>query len=191
LPFSVSSGNKSHLEERNMNPEIPHKPKEDILQEAESTGYEFEKIYHGCAQCVLGTMMKLFHLTQPEVFKSATGLAGGIGLSVQGSCGALTGGVMAISLIYGREIEKMDDPEKRRFVAYRLANQLQERFVAEYGSSICGEIHKKIMGRTFHLNNLEEWQAFLEAGGHSEKCPGVVGKAARWTAEILLEESQK
>jgi C_GCAxxG_C_C family probable redox protein len=171
--------------------EIPDRPKEQILQEAESTGYEFEKVYHGCAQCVLGTMMKLFNLTQPEAFQAATGLAGGIGLSVAGSCGALTGGVMAIGLIYGREIEKMDDPDKRRFIAYRLANRLHERFVAEYGSSICGEVHKKIMGRTYHLNNPQEWQAFLEAGGHSEKCPGVVGKAARWTAEILMDESKK
>jgi C_GCAxxG_C_C family probable redox protein len=171
--------------------DIPQKPTEQILSEAETTGYEFEKIYHGCAQCVLGTMMKLFNLTQPEAFQAATGLAGGVGLSVKGSCGALTGGVMAISLVYGREMGAMDDPEKKRFIAYRLANRLHERFVAEYGSSLCGEIHKSIMGQTYHLNNPEEWQDFLGAGGHSEKCPGVVGKAARWTAEILMEESRK
>lgn len=33
---------------------LPDKSKEEILQEAEATGYEFEKVYHGCAQCVLG-----------------------------------------------------------------------------------------------------------------------------------------
>jgi C_GCAxxG_C_C family probable redox protein len=170
---------------------IPDKPEDQILQEAETTGYEFEKVYHGCAQCVLGTMMKIFNLTQPEAFQAATGLAGGIGLSVEGSCGALTGGVMAIGLIYGREIDQMNDPEKRRFIAYRLANQLHQKFVEEYGSSLCGEIHKRTMGRTYHLTDPREWQAFLEAGGHSEKCPGVVGKAARWTAQILLEETKK
>lgn len=169
---------------------IPDKPQEEILQEAESTGFEFEKVYHGCAQCVLGTMMKLFDLTQPDVFRAATGLAGGIGLSVEGSCGALTGGVMAIGLLYGRDLEKMDDPEKRRFIAYRLAHKLHQRFVQEYGSSLCKEIHQKTMGRTYHLNDPGEWQAFLDAGGHSEKCPGVVGKAARWTAQMIIEEEQ-
>jgi C_GCAxxG_C_C family probable redox protein len=170
---------------------IPDKSKDQILQEAETTGFEFEKVYHGCAQCVLGTMMKIFQLTQPEVFQAATGLAGGIGLSVEGSCGALTGGALAIGLIYGREIDQMDDPERRRFIAYRLANQLHQKFIEKYGSSLCGQIHKKTMGRTYHLTDPQEWQAFLEAGGHSEKCPGVVGQAARWTAQILLEETEK
>ena len=173
-----------------MNIRIPDKPQEEILREAEATGYEFEKVYHGCAQCVLGTMMQLFDLTQPDVFRAATGLAGGIGLSVEGSCGALTGGVMALGLLYGRDLDKMDDPEKRRFIAYRLSNQLHERFVQEYGSSLCKEIHKKIMGRAYHINDPQEWQAFLDAGGHSEKCPGVVGRASRWTAQIILEEEQ-
>jgi C_GCAxxG_C_C family probable redox protein len=169
---------------------LPDKSKEEILQEAEATGTEFEKVYHGCAQCVLGTMMKLFDLTHPDVFRAATGLAGGVGLSVEGSCGALTGGVMALSMLYGRDLDRMDDPEKRRFIAYRLANQLHEQFVQEYGSSLCKEIHKKIMGRTYRLNDPEEWQAFLDAGGHTEKCPGVVGKAAKWTARMIIEEEQ-
>jgi C_GCAxxG_C_C family probable redox protein len=170
---------------------LPDKSKEELLQEAEATGHEFEKVYHGCAQCVLGTIMNLFQVAQPDAFRAATGLGGGIGLSEEGSCGALTGGVMALGLLFGRDMDRMDDPEKRRFTAYRLANQLHERFVQEYGSSLCKEIHKKIMGRTYRLNDPKEWQAFLDAGGHTEKCPVVVGKAARWTAEIILKEQNQ
>ena len=44
------------------------------------------------------------------------------------------------------------------------------------------------MGQTYRLNKPDEWDQFIEAGGHSEKCPMVVGKAARWAAEIILAE---
>jgi C_GCAxxG_C_C family probable redox protein len=170
--------------------QIPRKPKDEILREAESKGYEFERIYHGCAQCVLAPLMDIFNIKQTAAFKAATGLAGGIGLSVEGSCGGLSGGVMAFSLIYGRELDKIDDPKNLRFISYRLANQLHERFIQEYGSSICKEIHKKVLGQAYHLNNPEEWDAFLAAGGHTDKCPGVVGKATRWAAEIIMEEAE-
>jgi C_GCAxxG_C_C family probable redox protein len=170
---------------------VPEKAKEVILNEAESKGYEFEKKYHGCAQCVLGTLMDIFDMKEPEAFKAATGLAGGVGLSVQGTCGGLAGGVMAISLLYGRELDNLEDPEGLRFISYSLANKLHERFVQEYGSSVCKEIHKKILGKTYHLNNPEEWKEFLDAGGHTDKCPSVVGKAARWAAEIILEQEEK
>ncbi|MEM3004486.1 MAG: hypothetical protein QXK96_04235, partial [Candidatus Bathyarchaeia archaeon] len=33
-------------------------------------------------------------------------------------------------------------------------------------------------------------EEFDRAGGHTDKCPDVVGKAARWTVEILLNESK-
>jgi len=39
-------------------------------------------------------------LKNKAIFKSATGLGGGIGLSPFGSCGALTGTIMVLSNIY-------------------------------------------------------------------------------------------
>ncbi len=170
---------------------VPNKSREEILKEAEEKGYEFEKNYHGCAQCVLGPLMEIFEMEDPQAFKAASGMGGGVGLSVQGSCGALVGGVMALGLCFGRELSNIADPEGLRFISYRLANELHERFVQEYGSSICKEIHKKVLGKTYHLNVPEEWDAFLAAGGHSDKCPGVVGKGARWGAELLLDELEK
>jgi hypothetical protein len=98
---------------------------------------------------------------------------------------------MAIGLIYGRELDKIEDSDGVRFISYRLANKLHERFVQEYGSSICKEIHKKVLGKVYHLNDAQEWDAFLAAGGHADKCPGVVAKAARWAAEIILEEEKQ
>jgi hypothetical protein len=43
---------------------------------------------------------------------------------------------MAFGLIYGRELDKIEDPKDLRFISYRLANKLHERFIQEYGSSV-------------------------------------------------------
>lgn len=165
---------------------------ENLLATVEARAAQFEREYHGCAQCVLAALMETFpEIDRPDAFKSATGLAGGIGLSVEGSCGGLTGGVMAIGLFFGRTMENIQDPDGDRFVSYRLANQLQQRFADAYGSAICGKIHRQVMGRTFRLTRPDEWNGFIQAGGHSEKCPAVVGKAARWAARIILEEKTR
>ncbi len=168
---------------------LPYESENELLASVEDSAANFEKKYHGCAQCVLGALMESFPtLRSLDVFKSATGLGGGVGLSVAGSCGGLTGGVMLLSYLYGRDLDNIDDPEEVRFIGYRLANSLHERFVEEYGTSICGEVHKQVMGRTYQLNDPTDWDAFILAGGHTDKCPAVVGKAARWTAEIILAE---
>jgi len=106
-----------------------------------------------------------------------------------GNCGALTAAVMIISQIYGRELKNIADAERKRFVAYRLGKKLVNKFLAEYGTVICREIQKKIMGRSFNL--YEEWNDFLAAGGHSTACTVVVGNASLWAAELITEVRQK
>jgi hypothetical protein len=93
--------------------------------------------------------------------------------------------MLAISAWYGRERAnfKTDRPSE----ASRLAKILYDRFVAEFGSPICARVQEAIFGRSFNLWDPEEFRAFEEAGGHRDKCPDVVGKAAMWTAEILLD----
>jgi C_GCAxxG_C_C family probable redox protein len=169
---------------------IPPGSKEQIASAAEAMGRQLEAVHHGCAQCVLAALMETFAITDAVAFKAASGLGGGVGLSAEGSCGALTGGVMAIGLLHGRDLDRLEDPDGRRFTAYRLARRLHRRFVEEYGSSICQDIHRKLMGRTYTLTDPADWKAFLADGGHTSTCPAVVGKAARWACEILLEESE-
>jgi C_GCAxxG_C_C family probable redox protein len=160
---------------------------EALAAAAEARAYELEKTIHGCAQCVLIPLMETFGVTDERAFKAASALGGGVGLSSEGTCGALAGSVMAIGLLHGRELTSLEDKENRRMVAYRLAGRLHERFVREYGSATCKEIHRKLMGRTYRLTDAADWKAFIADGGHSHTCPSVVGKAARWATEILLE----
>ncbi len=152
-------------------------------------GFFYEKTYHGCAQCVIGALYEIFpDLKNEDIFRSASGLAAGTGLSTRGQCGGLTGAVMVLSQIWGRELAEIEDPEGKRFVAYRIAEKMVEYFMNEFGTTICGEIQKKLMGRTFYLMEPEQFQAFEAAGGHDTICPSVVGKATAWAADLIAKD---
>ncbi|HOO90560.1 MAG TPA: C-GCAxxG-C-C family protein [Syntrophales bacterium] len=162
---------------------------QDIRKKAYKKGFQFEREYHGCAQCVVGALYEIFpELRNGDIFRSASGLAAGTGLTTKGQCGGLSGAVMVISQIRGREIAEMADPEGKRFVAHRLAEKMVDHFTREFGTVTCGEIQKKLMGRIFYLKDPEQHQAFEDAGGHSHVCPHVVGMATSWAAELIQRE---
>lgn len=117
------------------------------------------------------------------VLKAGSGLAGGV--AVQGeTCGALTGAIMAIGCVVGRE--RLEDIQQYQR-AKEPAKEMYHRFREQVGHSICAEIHKIKFGRVFHLYDPGEAKAFHEAGGHDRTgCPEVCGMAARTAADIIL-----
>jgi C_GCAxxG_C_C family probable redox protein len=165
---------------------------ESILQKAYDLGHAFERNYHGCAQCVIGAVYQIFpQMRNEDIFRSANTQAGGLGLSTLGQCGAAAGAGMVIGQLYGRSLGDIADPEKKRFIAYRLGKTFAVRFEQAIGSLICGEIQKKKMGRTFDLFNPADFKAFEDAGGHDRHCPDVVGTATRIVVQILLDQMQE
>ncbi len=119
----------------------------------------------------------------PAVFKAGSALAGGVAWQGE-TCGALTGAIMAVGCVIGRE--RLEDVEQYRR-AKGPAIELAERFRQQVGHSLCAEIHKIKYGRVYHLSIPEESHAFHEMGGHSRTgCPEVCGIAARITAEAIL-----
>ncbi len=117
------------------------------------------------------------------VLKAGSGLAGGV--AVQGeTCGALTGAIMAIGCVVGRE--RLEDIERYQR-AKEPAKEMYRRFREEVGHSLCAEIHKIKYGRVYHLYDPEEAKAFHTNGGHGRTgCPEVCGIAARTAADIIL-----
>lgn len=110
------------------------------------------------------------------------------------------GGVMALGILYGRDVETMTyaDPEERMNRFHQIEGKLNdlikvltEKFNAEYGSTICNDIETKLFGRSFDKWNPEDRKEKDRLGGYKEKCPSVVGNAARWIAELILEEQIK
>lgn len=161
--------------------------KDEILDRVYRLAFDYEKECRGCAQSVLAALQDVFDIKDDATFRSASGLSGGIGLTTLGTCGALTGGSMALGMLFGRKRENFKDEERKRMVAYRLCKQLAERFVEEYGSVVCREIQIAHLGRHYDLWDREVYRNFDEVAYQQEKCPDLVGKAAVWTAEIIIE----
>jgi C_GCAxxG_C_C family probable redox protein len=120
-----------------------------------------------------------------EVFKAGSALAGGVARRGE-TCGALTGAIMAVCCVVGRE--RLEDREQYG-KAMEEAGRVYDRFDEEVGHTLCAEIHRKRFGRVYHLNVPEERTAFHDEGGHSKTgCPQVCGIAARIAAEIILDK---
>ena len=158
-----------------------------LIKKASQLAFEYERDYGGCAQCVLASIRDSVGGISDDAFQAATGLAGGVGLSGR-ACGALTGGTMAISSFFGRDYAHFNDVEGRRFITLRMCGKLVEKFREEFGSPDCFDIQTKIMGQWYNLADPTEKAAFLDAGGHDDKCTMVCAKAAQWIVEILDEE---
>ncbi len=161
-----------------------------LAQKAYDLGFDYEKRYGGCTQCVIAALQDTLDLRNGEtdaIFKSATGLAGGVGGEGDGHCGAYSGAVLLMGYIVGRERDNFADPERIRDQTGDLAAKLHGKFIDEYGTVTCRSIHTKIFGRPFYLRDPDEKEKFMAAGAHEDKCTSIVGNAARWVVETLHE----
>ncbi len=164
-------------------------PRVEILKRAYRDGYRYEKECRGCAQCTIAAMFDVTGKKEEHLFRAANGFAAGMGLFGDGVCGGYSGGLLYMGTYAGRRFEFFDNDKAEKDLSMRLAEKLHTRFIETYGSVICHDIHRDIFGRAFFIRDSEEKDAFEEAGAHrKDKCPAVVGTAAQWTAEILMEE---
>ena len=94
---------------------------------------------------------------------------------------------MVLGPIVGRERDNFADPEGVRLTTNKLSREFAQKFIDEYGSFICRNIQTKVLGRYYYLPDPQEFEKFHNAGAHDIHCPEVVGKAARWMAEIIQD----
>jgi len=166
------------------------KSQKNILDDVYHRAFTYEAHLGSCPQCVLAALKETLNVGDDAVFKASQSLAGGTALSSEGTCGALAGGMLAISSLIGRTYQEFSEGQKKRLV-FKYTKQLYEKFVTEYGSILCCGVQKKLFGRSYVLLDKQEYEAFEKAGAHVDKCPSVAGNVARWTAEIILNELQR
>jgi C_GCAxxG_C_C family probable redox protein len=162
--------------------------RKELMARAYQLGFDYEKRYKGCSQCVIAAIQDTLGVRDDKVFKAATGLAAGGGLTGIGVCGAYVGGVMVLSQLCGRERSNFEDPERIRFKSFDLAKKIIDRFIGEFGTIICRDIQTVKFGRPYYLRDPEDFKKFEEAGGHDDKCTDVVGKAAQIAVKLILDE---
>ena len=164
--------------------------REEKLQKAYDLAFKYEAERGSCPQCVYSALMETLDIGDKVTVKSIDALAGGTALSTEGTCGALVGGLCAISSIVGRTYEDFSKGEGKRRV-FMYSKKLYDKFIEEYGSILCKDVHKKLFGRSFDLMDIEDYAEFEKRGAHVDKCPEVSGKTARWAAEIIMDNFKK
>ena len=104
----------------------------------------------------------------------ATGFGGGMARSGD-ICGALIGGVMAISLAMGR-----DRPEESRDACYNAVDRFYNEFAKTFGSCKCRDLTKVDLKTS---TGIEAYRSRI----HSERCVPIVAWVARRAHEIIRE----
>ena len=159
-----------------------------ILKEAYVKAFQSEVAYHGCSQCVLLGLGNTFKELPPLIFKAATSLSGGIAQCGDGACGAYSGAIMYMGLLMGREVDQLGGDKTDLYHSFAMAQRLHDKFIETYGGVRGMDVHKAMFKTWYLLRDPIQKQAFTTVGAHELVCPCVVGTAARWVAEILLEE---
>lgn len=152
-----------------------------LAQQAYDKALRYEMDYGCCPQCVLSAVQETVGIVDDSVIKASHGLSGGGALSGQGACGALTGGLVALSAKRGRDRDKLD---KGRFINnFKKGQELVDRFRAEFGGVTCQELQHRFTGRTYDMWQAEEYQAFSDARG--EQCAQATATVTKWVIEML------
>ncbi len=169
------------LDEKNLS-------KAKMMKDAYRLGYEYERVYRGCAQCTMAAVSDITGRNNDEMFRAANGFAAGMALLGDGVCGGYSGGLLSMGMFAGRRREFFGGDKEEKDLNGILSRELHDKFIETYGTVICHNIHERIFGRAFHITKAEDKDAFELAGAHSlDKCPAVVGIASAWTCEILYD----
>jgi C_GCAxxG_C_C family probable redox protein len=161
---------------------------EKMMEEAKLKAEDNFRRGLNCSECVVRALIDTEGLNlPPEALKYSSGFGGGVGL--YGSmCGALSGAVLAVSSVHGRDHILKDDPKvdrkellKERVPEltgekglYKIFNNLAAEFKTQHGSDLCRELTEPF---DFGDRN----RAVL--------CKGIIGDAAALAVKWMLVEN--
>ena len=129
-----------------------------------------------CSQAVFTVFAEELGLDPRAAHKLSTGLGGGIG-RLGLACGAITGGVLALSLAFGSEDGADQDA---KLDTYARVAALFKAMEAKHGSSQC----RTLLGGADLWT--EEGRAAVKAGGYSDKvCNALVADVVEYVEKEI------
>lgn len=152
-----------------------------LAEEAYERALNYEIEFGCCPQCVLASVQEVIGYVTDDTIKASHGLSGGGGLMGDGACGAITGGLMALSSRTGRERDQLD--KGRGIKNFQINRDLVSRFREEFGGVTCQDLQKQFTGRTYDLWKPDEYAAFGQARG--DKCARATAIVTKWVVEIM------
>ncbi len=145
------------------------KTKSDVAVDKFMSGYN-------CAQSVLYAYGPELGLDSETALRVATGLGGGLGGRGE-VCGAVTGGILALGLKYGRGGQ---DEKSVAQQAYQKTGELMAAFERAHGTCMC-----RVLLEGCDLRTPEGMQRFREQGLHQKTCVPCVRTVADVLARML------
>ncbi|MGE5631983.1 MAG: C-GCAxxG-C-C family protein [Caulobacteraceae bacterium] len=122
-----------------------------------------------CSEAIVKTIRDEFELQLPDnVIAMASGFPVGIG-GAGCTCGAISGGIMALGMLFGRAKAKDEKVNK----AMALSNELHQIFQSKHKSLCC-----RVLTKGMTLGSPE----------HMEQCIAFTGEVAYETAKIICRE---
>ena len=166
-----------------------------LLEKVYQLGVGYESNSYGCSQCAVAALHEVIGFDD-VIVKVTTSLCGGTASQAMGTCGALAGGIIVLDSFFGRPAERLssevmiEDNLKAIESAQEAPKELVQKYIGKYGTITCPGIMIQKFGRPFYLNDPDDFRKLEEAGGHTDpqKCVDVVGRAASWVMEILLDK---
>ena len=161
---------------------------EQMMETAKKKAEENFRRGLNCSECVVRALIDTEGVNlSPQALKYSSGFGGGVGL--YGSmCGALSGAVLAVSSVHGRDHILSDDLDIDRKALlkervpeltgemglYKIFNNLAAEFKTQHGSDLCRELTEP-----FDFEKRE--RAML--------CKGIIGDAAALAVKWMLVEN--
>lgn len=109
---------------------------------------------------------------EDDVVRLASGFPIGMG-QAQCLCGAVSGGQIALGMVYGRQKGEPMDPEM-----FEIAKGLHDYIKEEYRSCCCRVITRKWQGDEF------------KSEGRKKHCITITGDVAVWVVDQLIERGK-
>ena len=129
-----------------------------------------------CAESVVSALAKAQGIDSELVPRMATAFCSGMARTC-GTCGALTGAIMGVSLALGRS-----QPGESVQPAYEATQKLIHEFEARFGGKDCHVLLGCNLGTA-------EGQATFREQGLGQRCRNYTGAAAEIAARVIAEQS--
>jgi len=170
------------------------KTNDEIIKESGELAAQYAAKYKGCGQCTFMAIIDALRWggleiiprdVEDRLFSGICLLTGGVGLSGEGTCGAVASGTLAIGLALGLRLETTDESLFRKSCVM-VRDALLDEYYQKYDSLLCKDIQRKFYGKAWDLTRDEMSAEFL---GITEGC--VIMEGAMWATEVILDEFEK
>lgn len=144
-----------------------------------AAAYAYHKQGYNCAQSVAGAFADLTGTAPEQLMAAMGGFGGGVGGSHEELCGAVSGGVLVVSLLTPHT--EGDDAAAKKAV-YAAAKEFRRRFEEVFGLTRCGELLKARPGVT-------EKNPAAQRLGITGHCDNMIVTAVEIVEQMLAERA--